>query len=294
MAMQIERSKVIPVSGKGASENQIGALLIDAGKIIPQDAERVLRYAKEKNLRFGDAAIELGLATREEIERAIAVQFGYPYVASGESPVAPEVVAAYRPFSRQVEVLRALRSQLLLRWFGDSLDRKRLAVVSINHGDGRSYLAANLAVVFSQLGEHTLLVDADMRKPRQHQIFGLSNSIGLSTVLSGRAGTEAIHRIPAFKDLSILPAGPIPPNPQELLDRSAFTQAMDEWSRHFDVVLLDTSAASEAADARIVASKAEGAFILTRMNRSRLNEVKSFCEDLSQGGVTLVGSVINR
>jgi len=294
MAMQIERSNVVSVAGKGLSENQIGALLVDAGKLIPEDAERVLRYAKEKKLRFGDAAIELGLVTREEVERAVATQFGYQYVIPGESPVSPEVVAAYRPFSRQVEALRALRSQLLLRWFGDSLDRKRLAIVSINRGDGRSYLAANLAVVFSQLGEHTLLVDANMRNPRQHEIFGVGNSIGLSTVLSGRAGTEAIQRIPAFKDLSILPAGPLPPNPQELLDRSGFTQAMDDWSRHFDVVLLDTPAASQAADSRIVATKAEGAFILTRLNKTKLNEVKDFHENLCQVGVTLVGTVINR
>jgi len=293
MAMQIERSKVIPVTGKAAGGNQIGALLIDAGKISPQDAERVLRYAKERGLRFGDAAVALGLATRNEIERIVALQFGYPYVTAGESPVAPEVVAAYRPSSHQVEAFRALRSQLLLRWFGESLERKRLAIVSMNRGDGRSYLGANLAVVFSQLGEHTLLIDADMRNPRQHQIFGLNNTIGLSTVLSGRAGVEAVQRVPAFLDLSILPAGPLPPNPQELLDRDALTQVLDEWSSRFDVILLDTSAASLAADARVVAAKAQGAFILTRLNKSKLNQVKSLYEELSGVKVSVVGSVIN-
>jgi protein-tyrosine kinase len=294
MAMQVERSNVVPVPGKSANGNQIGALLIDAGKIIAQDAERILRYAKERGVRFGDAAIALGLVTRDEIERVVALQFGYPYVRCGESPVSQEVCAAYMPFSRQVEAFRALRSQLLVRWFGDSLDRKRLAIVSANRGDGRSYLAANLAVVFSQLGEHTLLVDADMRNPRQHDIFGVSNSIGLSTVLSGRAGSEAIQRVPSFQDLSVLPAGPLPPNPQELLDRSSFLQAMDDWSRHFDVILLDTSAASIAADARIVATKAEGAFVLAKLNKSKLAQMKSLHEELTGVGVSVVGSVINR
>jgi protein-tyrosine kinase len=183
---------------------------------------------------------------------------------------------------------------LLLRWFGDSLDRRRLAIVSANRGDGRSYLAANLAVVFSQLGEHTLLVDADMRNPRQHDIFGLNNSIGLSTVLSGRAGPEAVQRIPAFLDLSILPAGPVPPNPQELLDQPHFLQVMDDWSRHFDIVLLDTCAGSIAADARIVAAKAEGAFVLTKLNKSKLKNVLSLYEELTGIGVSVVGTVINR
>src|SRR5690242_4819237 len=119
MAMQVERSKVVAVPGKGASGNHLGALLIDAGKIIPQDAERILRHAKERGLRFGDAAIELGLVTKEEIERMVALQFGYSYVRPGESPVSQEVWAAYRPFTRQVEAFRALRSQLLVRWFGE-------------------------------------------------------------------------------------------------------------------------------------------------------------------------------
>jgi len=294
MAMQIDRSNVIPVAGKSPSDSQIGTLLIDAGKMIPQDAERVLRYAKEKGLRFGDAALELRLVTRDEIDRIVALQFGYPYVMPGESPLLPEVVAAYRPFSAQVEAFRALRSQLLLRWFGDSLDRKRLAIVSVTRSDGRSYTAANLAVVFSQLGEQTLLVDADMRNPRQHDIFGLNNSVGLSTVLSGRAGADAVQRIPAFSKLSVLPSGPLAPNPQELLDRASFAQSIDDWSRHFDVVLFDTAAAGVAADARIVAAKAEGAFVLTKLNKNKYPQVKALCEELTGIGVSVVGSVINK
>lgn len=293
MAMQVERSRVAPVVGKVAGGNQIGAMLIDAGKISAHDAERVLRHAKEKGLRFGDAAIALGLVTREEIERVVALQFGYPYVMRGESSVSHEVAAAYAPFSSQVEAFRALRSQLLLRWFSDNLDRKGLAIVSVNRGEGRSYVAANLAVVFSQLGEHTLLVDADMRNPRQHQIFGLSNAIGLSTVLSGRAGGEAIQRMPGFLDLSILPAGPLPPNPQELLDRTQFTQALGDWSRQYDVILLDTCAATLAADARIVAAKATGAFVLTKLNKTKLNHLRALYRELTDINVSVVGSVIN-
>jgi receptor protein-tyrosine kinase len=294
MAMQIDRSNVVPVTAKSASDGQIGALLVDAGKMIPQDAERVLRYAKEKRLRFGDAALELGLVTRDEIERVVALQFGYPYVMPGESSILPEVVAAYRPFSAQVEAFRALRSQLLIRWFGENLDRKRLAIVSVARGDGRSYTAANLAVVFSQLGEQTLLVDADMRHPRQHDIFGLNNSVGLSTVLSGRAGADAVQRIPGFSKLSVLPSGPLPPNPQELLDRASFSQSMDDWSRHFDVVLFDTAAAGAAADARIVAAKAEGAFVITKINKSKYGQVRALSEELTGIGVSIVGSVINK
>lgn len=282
---------VMPKSGAGGS--QIGALLVDAGKLIPQDAERILRHAKEEGLRFGDAAIELGLVSREEIDRFVALQFDYPYLVPGESPVSPEIVAAYFPFVREVEALRALRSQLLLRWFGDNPRRRRLAILSTDRGDGRSHLAANLAVVFSQLGERTLLVDADMRHPRQHELFGISNSSGLSTVLSGRAGPEAIQRIPAFLALSMLPAGPNPPNPQELLNRPIFSHLLDDWSEQFDVVLFDSSAASEAADGQGVAARAGGALLVTSVNKTRIARVRALAEHLVTANVSLVGSVVN-
>ena len=155
-----------------------------------------------------------------------------------------------------------------------------------------SHLAVIVAVVFSQLGEHTLLVDADLRHPKQHDLFGLSNSVGLSTILSGRAGSEAVQRIPAFVALSVLPAGPQAPNPQELLNRATFSRLLDDWSRQFDVIMFDTCAASEAADAQGVAKQAGGAMLLTRLNTTRLSRVKALAEDLTASGVALLGAVV--
>jgi hypothetical protein len=149
---QTETAKVIRGPGiTPAPDRSIGAMLMDSGKITPDEAERVLRYAKDKNLRFGDAAQALRLVTAEDIQQVLARQFDYPYLAPGESNVSREVVAAWSPFSNQVEALRAVRSQLLLRWFTGDSDHRSLAIVSAAKGDGRSYLAANLAVVFSQI-----------------------------------------------------------------------------------------------------------------------------------------------
>lgn len=293
MPIQTEIPNVVSAKGP-VSSNQIGALLIDAGSILPQDAERILRYAKEKRLRFGDAAIALKLVTREEIDRMVAFQFDYPYLMRGESAVSAEVVAAYLPFSRQVEAFRALRSQLLLRWFGDNVERRGLSVLSQDRGDGRSYLSANLAVVFSQLGERTLLVDSDMRYPRQHEIFGLSNSVGFSTLLAGRAGPEAIHRVPSFVSLSVLPAGPLPPNPQELLNRPIFSQLLEHWRTQFDVILFDTCATSAGADAQLIAAKVKGALVVTKTHKSKVSELRTLCEDLVSSGVSLVGAVVSQ
>ena len=227
----------------------IGAILIDAGKLAPGDVERILHSQREQGLHFGETAVGLGLLSVKDIQFALARQYEYPYLLAGQDEISEELVAAYQPFSYQVEVLRALRSQLKVRWFTGEHERRTLAVVSPGPGEGRSYLAANLAVVFSQLGEHTLLIDADMRNPSQHSLFGLENRTGRSAVLSGRGGPDVIQRITAMRDLSVLTAGAQPPNPSELLGRPVFSELLRELAKEFDVILLDTPAASEAADA---------------------------------------------
>jgi len=109
-----------------------------------------------------------------------------------------------------------LRSQISLRWTHPK-ERKSLVIASAGRGEGRSWLAANLATVFAQMGERVLLIDADLRHPRQHELFNLNNSVGLSALLTGRAGREIVVRIHPKLRLFVLPAGLLPPNPQELL-----------------------------------------------------------------------------
>jgi Mrp family chromosome partitioning ATPase len=136
----------------------------------------------------------------------------------------------------------------MLRWFKLDLRLKHLAIVSPGREEGRTYLAANLAVVFSQLGERTLLIDADMRHPRQHVLFGLPNRGGLSSLLAGRAGADVIELVAPLTNLSVLPAGPQPPNPQELLGRPVFQNFLAELDKEFDVVIIDTPACLRCVD----------------------------------------------
>lgn len=274
-------------------DRSIGATLIDAGKLTLEDAERVLRLQKTEGIRFGEAAVKLGLVSAAEIQQILARQFDYPYLMAGEALVSEEVIAAYKPFSSQVEALRALRSQLMLRWFSTELERKALAIVSPVRGEGRSFLAANLAVVFSQLGEHTLLIDADMRNPCQHKLFGLENRVGLSAILSGRGEVSAIERIPSLIDLSVLPAGAVPPNPQELISRPIFSQLMEELSREFDVIIIDTPAGENYADAQTLATRAGGAMVVAHKNTSRLRATRRLVDELAQASVLVVGTVLN-
>ncbi|TSA53517.1 MAG: chain length determinant protein tyrosine kinase EpsG [Nitrosomonadaceae bacterium] len=277
-------------TGSGRS---IGAILIDTGRLSAEAAEKILRLQKEQGKRFGDAAIELGFVTEDDIRFALSHQFDYPYLPAGDTSLRHELVAAYKPFSPAVEKLRALRSQLMLRWFNAETRNNALAIMSPGGGEARSFIAANLAIVFSQLGERTLLIDADLRTPRQHELFKLGANAGLSGMLAGRIGAEAVVRVPSLLGLSVLPAGAVPPNPQELLARSGFSDLLQSLILDFDIVIIDTPAASEYAEAQIIAARAGAALMLARNNFSSMPEMAQLTRSLQQTGVTLVGSVLN-
>ncbi|GGX82217.1 chain length determinant protein tyrosine kinase EpsG [Massilia dura] len=283
----------IPLAAATPARNagtSIGGLLLETGKITPEGAERVLRMQKELGIRFGEAAQRLGLVTEADIQQVLARQFDYPYLQPGEGKYSPQLVAAYNPFSPQVEALRAVRSQLMLRWFARG--HKSLVIMSAQAGNGASLFAANLAVVFSQLGEQTLLVDANLRKPRQHEVFNLAQRQGLSDVLAGRADLNAVTRIESFVDLSVLGAGTLPPNPQELLSRDGFTALGVQLESRFDVVLYDVPAGGTGSDALAVAARAGGVLLVSRKDVTPLNEVIKLSDQLAQNGVKIVGSVL--
>jgi receptor protein-tyrosine kinase len=277
-----------------AAERRLGTVLVHAGRLQPQDVEHILQLQRQKGLRFGDAGKEVGLLTQDDIEFALARQFDHPYLRRGESNVSEEVVAAYEPFSPQVEALRAVRGQLMLRWLDSEPASKALAILSAAREEGRSFIAANLAVVFAQLGARTLLIDADLRQPCQHRLFGLDNRTGLSAVLSGRAAvSDALERIVHLPNLSVMPAGALPPSPQDLLGRPMFAQLLRQLAAHVDLVLLDCPPVAQNADAQTVAVRAGAALIVVRNNSSRVWRVQGVSDSVVQAKCTIVGAVLN-
>jgi protein-tyrosine kinase len=271
----------------------IGAILVEQGLLTPAEVGEILRFAVENSIRFGEAALQLRMLNQSDIDLAIAQQFNYPIIArGGENGVADDVPAAYMPQSEMIEPLRALRSELGFRWDPES-GRRVLAIAGPDRGDGRSWLAANLATVFAQMGQRTLLIDADMRHPRQHQLFNLDNSAGLSALLTGRAGREFVSRIHPQLRLFVLTAGIMPPNPQELLGRPVFDVILNSFSEKYDVVILDTPAAAEVADAQIVAMRAGAAIVVARTNYTRHAQMREMTESFVQTGVKVIGSVLN-
>ncbi len=289
-------NQLIPSAGQAesaAAERTIGAILVDAGTLTSEEVARILAQQRDNGRRFGDNGRELGLLRQSDVDFALSRQFDYPYLQRGESRISETLVAAYDPASPQVEALRALRSELMLHWFDNDVTHKTLAVVSEARGEGRSYIAANLAIVLSQLGGRTLLIDADLRRPAQHALFGLENRVGLSALLSGRAGSEVVQRVPGLGNLSVLPAGVLPPNPQELLARPMFGNLLGQLAEHLDFVLLDTPPATESADAQTVAARAGAALVVVRRNSSRLWRVQGIAQSVAKARAAVVGAVLN-
>ncbi|MCY7315906.1 MAG: polysaccharide biosynthesis tyrosine autokinase [Rubrivivax sp.] len=280
-------------AGDAANQRAIGDYLADLRDLKPEQVERILQHQVQHGVRFGEAAVALGMASKEDVLFALAQQFRYPYAAEDDRRLGPELVTLNEPFGARSEHFRTLRSQLMMRVFAEGQTRHALALVSPDTGDGRTYCASNLAVALAQLGGRTLLVDADLRNPRIHDIFKLGNRTGLSGILSGRSDHKAIHQVAAVPSLFVLPAGTTPPNPLELVERPAFGMLMRELATKFDHVVVDTPAAMHGADASVIAARCAAAVIIARKDRSHFVTLQELVASFSGSSARLAGVVLN-
>lgn len=279
--------------GQQLHDRSIGDIIADLKNLSSQQVETVLAYQRQHRLRFGEAAVALGFASDDDVLYALSQQFHYPYAPEERRDLSRELVAAVQPFSQQAESFRAIRSQLMMRLFSANEPKRALAVVSPEAGDGKTFFAANLAVTLAQLGGRTLLVDADMRGPRQHEVFAVPNGAGLSNVLSGRKETNVIHQVPDLPSLFLLPVGVTPPNPLELVERPAFKLLLRELLSKFDHVLVDTPAASYGADAGVIAARCGSALAIARKNQCHMNGLQDLVTSLAESPAKLAGVVLN-
>ncbi|TXI22737.1 MAG: polysaccharide biosynthesis tyrosine autokinase [Roseateles sp.] len=280
--------------GAEVRDRSIGDLIRDARNLNAAEVEQVLSYQREHGVRFGEAAVLLGLASPDDVLNALAQQFHYPVVtAENAGKVSSELVTLLDPFSARAEAIRAVRSQLMMRLNKPLAERFGIAVVSPDRGDGKTYFASNLAVSLAQLGGRTLLVDADLRSPRVHEVFQVPNTAGLSGLLSGRTESQVIQPVESVPGLFVLPAGPLPPNPLELIERAAFGLLMRELLSKFDHVVVDTAAVAHGADACVAASRCGAAVLLARKNQNTLTALQEIAAALAGGSTQLLGTVLN-
>ena len=285
-------------------ERPLGELLRDVCALGDADIARIVALQAERELRFGEAALQLGLVQPAQLQQALARQFGYACIDPATHPHLAELSVAADPQGLAAELWRDLRAQLMLRvpapMPGPAPARAHppgrvLAIVSPRRGDGRSHAAANLAAAFSQLGERTVLVDADLRAPRLHRLFDLADRPdrpGLSVLLADPVRVPEPQRIDVLPCLALLPVGAPPPNPLELLERGRFAALLHELAARFDRVIVDTPASADGADARVIAAACGEALVLARRHHARAAELGVLVESLRRESVDLAGVVM--
>ena len=288
-----DANPTLPHDGTDVADRSIGSIIAETRNLTADQVEKVLAHQKAKGIRFGEAAIALGYASTDDVLFALSQQFHYPYAAEDRRKANPELVALNQPFGVQAESFRAIRSQIMMRLFNEGQERRAIAVVSPDSGDGKTFFAANLAVTLAQLGGRTLLVDADLRGPRQHAVFGIDNSAGLSGILSGRAEAKVIQQVPGVPSLFVLPVGITPPNPLELVERPAFSLLMRELLAKFDHVVVDTPAASYGSDCAVIAARCGAALVIARRDKAKVAHLEDMVGNLMETPAKLAGVIFN-
>lgn len=270
----------------------IGDIMRESHRLSAAQINQILVYQRERQVRFGDAAVALGIVSADEVLRALSEQFRYPYAPPGQ--LSDELVTATRPFSDEAEAIRGVRHEVTTRLAQQEGGRRAVAVVSPNVGDGKTYVAANLAIAFSQLRQRTLLVDADMRNPRLHTLFGLREGTGLSGILSGRTQRLDVLPVPGLPHLFVLPVGAVPPNPLELIESPAFDVLLLEMLQKFNHVIVDTPAAAYGADGSAIAAHCGAALAVARRRRSKLAAMERMVERMRANQTLVLGALLNQ
>jgi capsular exopolysaccharide synthesis family protein len=188
------------------------------------------------------------------------------------------------------EAYRRLRTSLNL---GAHVRPKIILVASAESGEGKSTTASNLAIVFAEAGERTLLIDCDLREPVQHVIFDQPATTGISTVLAGEARLDDVVRPTTIPQLYILPCGPIPPHPAEQLASKRFTVLLQQLSGAFDRIIIDSPPVTSVTDAQILAASADATLIVLRVKRSMRHMVAYTLDALQRVGAHVAGVVAN-
>ena len=206
-------------------------------------------------------------------------------------PVAPAVWSALRPRSRDAEVFRSLRADLCFGAEGER--RKVIQITSPSPGDGKSVVAANLATSLAQSCHNVLLVDCDLRRPRQHELFQIDRREGLSTVLTGATELPDAVQPTTVDGLSVITCGPLPSNPAELLSSPRFADFLELASSKYDFVLLDSAPLLSVSDPATIAARADGVLLVLRLTKDARSLATGAMEKLEAVHAHTFGVVVN-
>jgi non-specific protein-tyrosine kinase len=255
---------------------------IFAGAVIGAGLVRLLVYfdnTVKATVDFGELVGAPLLSTVQEAKNLL--------------PGRQQVFVLDQPKGIPAESIRLLRTNI--EFASATKEIATLGVTSANSGDGKSTIAANLAVTLAQAGFATALLDADLRRPTQHKIFGVGNERGMSTLLTAADKPwQWAARETMTPNLTLIPAGPLPPNPADLLSLDRLRQMLAEMNDSFDVIVIDTPPVLAVSDPLIIAAHVDGMLLVARAGKTRIESLRKAAETLHRGAIRIVGAVVNQ
>lgn len=209
-----------------------------------------------------------------------------------EQKLGSSLVTYFEPMSAIAEQYKTIRTNIEFAQIGSSINS--IGVTSSISMEGKSTTTVNLAYTYSQTGKKVLIVDADLRKPTLHKTFKLNNDLGLTTTLvNDEYSLESVIQFSEEFGLYILPSGPIPPNPAELVGSQEFSMLLGQITELFDLVIFDTPPLQSVTDGQIIASKVDGTILVVRQNYVRRDQVVETKASLNNVKANLIGYILN-
>ena len=254
--------------------------MIDAEKERLKRRQRALALKAKKESKEDDSAEN---AKNTENEEEIS-----------EEDLSSELILKNNPKSIISEDFRTVRTSLDFSLVGKN--NNSLVLTSTAPNEGKSFVSANLAIAFANTGKKVLLVDADMRLGRQHEIFELSNQAGLSNLLVETAGDRLRKYVQKteIENLSVVTRGVTPPNPAELIDSKQMEKFIATVKAKYDYVIIDSAPVYNLADSLIISKKADRTMIVCRVNKTNIDHVKDGLKSLQAIDANVAGVILNQ
>ncbi|MBT3202055.1 MAG: polysaccharide biosynthesis tyrosine autokinase [Phycisphaerales bacterium] len=283
----------------GAMNITILEVAVAGGSAIKPQKTRVMAMVMVMGLMLGVGLALLRDWTDQRLRSSeeVAACVGAPVLGvvpsmKGKHETAESArLVADDPTSHIAEAYRTIRTGV---FFGvPDGEAKTILVTSPTAGDGKTTMACNLSIAMAQAGQRVLLIDCDFRKPRVHKVFKMDGEVGMSNVLAGRSELSDAIQLNGVQNLSVLPCGPTPPNPSEMLNSQAFLDVLEKIKDEYDHIIIDSPPVMPVTDSRILAAVCDQTILVIRAEKSTRKAAEHASEGLRSVGARILGVVVN-